>query len=215
MSDRQAPRPALALFDFDGTLTTTESFPAFLRLAVPKARLRWGGLLVSPLVLAYRLRLLSGNTVRAAILRVAVSGLDARMVAQAGKQYARDAIPATLRPEMLARLRGHRERGDVVAIVSGTFDFCIRDWCEAEGVALLASSLEQRDGCLTGRYAGAQCAGEEKVRRIRASYDMSSFERIHAYGDTVEDLPMLALADEAVYRGEPMLQRSRVTSGNA
>lgn len=31
MSDGEAPRPALALFGFDGTPTTAESFPAFLQ----------------------------------------------------------------------------------------------------------------------------------------------------------------------------------------
>lgn len=40
MNDGEAPRPALALFDFDGLPTTTESFPAFLRMPVPKSRLR-------------------------------------------------------------------------------------------------------------------------------------------------------------------------------
>ncbi len=214
MSAGEAPRPALALFDFDGTLTTTESFPDFLRMAVPKARLYWGGMLVLPLVLSYRLRLLSGTRVRAAILRIAARGLDAAAFIAAGERYARDVVPATLRPDMLARLRWHRDRGDVVAVVSGTFDVCVRAWCEAEGIALLASSLEQRDGKLTGRYSGAQCAGEEKVRRIRVSYDVSRFARVYAYGDTVEDLPMLALSDEAVYRGKPMPQRLRVGSGN-
>lgn len=210
MSDGNAPRPALALFDFDGTLTTTESFPTFLRLVVPKSRLRWGGLLVLPLVLAYRLRILPGNVVRAAILRIAVRGLDAATIAAEGERHARGVVPATLRPDMLARLRWHRDRGDVVVVVSGAFDICIRAWCEAEGVAVLASALEQRDGRLTGRYDGAQCTGEEKARRIRANFDLSAFACIHAYGDTVEDLPMLALANEAVYRGQPWQAPVRV-----
>lgn len=207
--------PGLALFDFDGTLTSTESFPAFLRMVVPKPRLYWGGLVVAPLVLAYRLRLLPGVAVRAAILSIAARGLDAATVAAQGERYARDVVPVTLRPDMLARLREHRDRGDVVLVVSGTFEACVRAWCEGEGVALLASALEHRDGRLTGRYAGPQCVGEEKVRRIRARYDLSAFARIHAYGDTVEDLPMLALADAAVYRGEPMLQSLRAGSGIA
>ena len=209
MSDTDAPRPALALFDFDGTLTDSESFPDFLRRVVPRSRLYWGRVLVAPLVLAYRLRLMSGNTVRAAILRIAARGLSVHAVAAAGERFARDVVPTTLRPDMLAQLRWHRDHGDVVVVVSGTFDLCIRAWCEAEGVALLASALEQRDGRLTGRYAGAQCAGEEKVRRIRAAYDLSAYAQVHAYGDTVEDLPMLALADVAVYRGEPWFQGSR------
>ena len=215
MNGDAAPCRALALFDFDGTLTAGESFPSFLRLVVPPARLYWGGMLAAPLVLAYRCRLLSGNVVRAAILRIAARGLDAETVAAAGERHARDVVPATLRPEMLARMRWHRECGDTVVVVSGTFDVCIRAWCEAEGIALLASTLEQRDGRLTGRYASLQCTGEEKVRRIRTTFDLSAFSRLYAYGDTVEDLPMLALADEVVYRGQPMPQCSRVGSDNA
>ena len=208
MSGGAAPtQPALALFDFDGTLTESESFPAFLRMVVPASRLRWGGALAAPLVLGYRVGWLSGNTVRAAILRIAARGLDAVAVAEAGERHAREVVPATLRPRMLARLRWHRERGDEVAVVSGTFDLCILAWCDTEGVALLASALEQRAGRLTGRYARAQCAGAEKVRRIRERFDLSAYPRIFAYGDTVEDLPMLALADEAMYRRAPWPQR--------
>jgi HAD superfamily hydrolase (TIGR01490 family) len=203
VSESQAPRPALALFDFDGTLTMTESFASFLRMVAPRARLCWGGVLVLPLVLAYRLKFLPGVLVRAAILFVAARGLDAAAVAAAGERHARERVPATLRPDMLARLRWHRERGDVVVVVTGTFDVCVRAWCDTEGVALLASSLEQHDGRLTGAYAGAQCVGLEKVRRVRETFELAAFSRIFAYGDSVEDFPMLALADEAVYRGRP------------
>ena len=102
--------PALALFDFDGTLTSSESFGTFLRIVVPKGRLLWGGLLVMPLVLGYRLRLLPGSVVRAAILRIAVHGLDAAAVRIAGERHARDVVPATLCPDMLACLRRHRQQ---------------------------------------------------------------------------------------------------------
>ena len=36
--------PDLALFDFDGTLTTRETFPAFMRYAVVRPRLLAGGI---------------------------------------------------------------------------------------------------------------------------------------------------------------------------
>ena len=68
----------LALFDFDGTLTTCETFPGFVRRVVPRARLRWGGLLLAPLVLGYRLGLVPGTRVRAAIVRIGLRGLRAK-----------------------------------------------------------------------------------------------------------------------------------------
>ena len=36
---------------------------------------------------------------------------------------------------------------------------------------------------------------------IFATYDLSTFARVHAYGDSREDRPMLALAQERWWRG--------------
>jgi HAD superfamily phosphoserine phosphatase-like hydrolase len=108
-----------------------------------------------------------------------------------------------MRADVLARLRAHRVAGDRVVVVSGNFERLLAPWCEAEGVELLASALECRDGRLTGRYDGPQCAGEEKARRVRAFAGAWPRERIEAHGDTAEDLPMLAMAAVATYRGAP------------
>jgi phosphoserine phosphatase len=69
----------------------------------------------------------------------------------------------------------------------------------------LGSRLEVDQGRLTGRYAGPQCVLDEKVARIRARLQPSDYDRVHAYGDTPEDRPMLLLADVANYlpRGWP------------
>ncbi|MFL6585405.1 MAG: hypothetical protein ACJ8GV_00770 [Luteimonas sp.] len=45
-------RPVLALFDFDGTITTRETLPDFLRFATPPRRLQIGTLLFVLPVLA-------------------------------------------------------------------------------------------------------------------------------------------------------------------
>lgn len=65
---------------------------------------------------------------------------------------------------------------------------------------LICSSLEHAGGILTGRYLGPQCVRKEKARRVRAVYDLPHYERIYAYGDTPEDLDLLALAHERFYR---------------
>ena len=53
---------------------------------------------------------------------------------------------------------------------------------------------------LTGRYQGRQCVLEEKVRRVRERYDLTRFSALHAYGDTPEDRPLLAIASTKYYR---------------
>lgn len=199
-----SPRRELALFDFDGTLTTAETFGAFVRAATPRWRYRLGALLLAPLVLAYRARLLGGPLVRAAVVFVAFRGLDSAHVQRVALAFVRDVLPGLLRVDALQQLRAHQARGDTVLVVSGAFDVYLRPWCEALGVDVLASVLEERNGRLTGRYRGRQCVGEEKARRVREACALPGFARVHAYGDTPEDHALLALAQVRHYRGQPL-----------
>jgi len=194
----------LALFDFDGTLTTRETFPDFMRYAVARPRLLVGGVLLAPVVFGYRRGWVAGNPTRASIVQVGLRGVDAARLRAQGDAFARDRLPAVLRPEAMARLAWHRERGDRVVVVSGGLDVYLAPWCAAQGVELLCSVLAERDGRITG-YAGAQCIGEEKVRRVRALCDPQAYAAIHAYGDTHEDLAMLAMAHHRTYRGQAVV----------
>lgn len=191
----------LALFDFDGTLTTREMFPDFMHAAVPRLRLAIGKCVLAPEVLAYRRGWISGTYVRARIVSFGFRGVSESVIQPIGERFAREVIPAALRPEAMARLQWHRQRGDTIAVVSGSLDVYLAHWCSKHSLELLCSQLDTRDGRLTGRYRGAQCVGAEKARRVREHFDLTQFSRIHAYGDTYEDEAMLMLADERWYRG--------------
>ncbi len=197
-------RPDLALFDFDGTLTTCETFPLFLKRVLPGSRIRAGWLRLWPLVLGYRLRLVSGTRLRAAIVKLGLEGADAEALAQAGARFAADNLPGVLRPEAMARLRWHRERGDRVVIVSGGLGLYLRPWAAGQGLEVLCSELEVRDGRCTGRFAGSQCVAAEKAGRVCHHIDLAAYAQVHAYGDTPEDAELLALADHRIYRGRSL-----------
>lgn len=108
-----------------------------------------------------------------------------------------------LRPEMMRRIEAHRAAGDTVVVVSGSLDVYLRPWCEQHGLALICNRLEAEGGRLTGRYLDGDC-GADKVRRIRARYDVQRFTHVCAYGDSREDRAMLALAHERWYRGRQL-----------
>ena len=192
--------PDLALFDFDGTLTTRETFPAFMRYAVVRPRLLAGGVLLAPVVFGYRRGWVAGNPTRASIVQMGLRGVDAERLRAQGAAFAPDVLPGVLRPEAMARLAWHRQRGDRVVVVSGGLDVYLAPWCADQGVELLCSVLAERGGRITG-YAGLQCVGDEKVRRVRTLCDPQAYAAIHAYGDTHEDQAMLAMAHHRTYRG--------------
>lgn len=191
----------LALFDFDHTITDRDSFSAFLEQHVPPRRRRWGGLLIAPLILGYyRLKCVRGTTLRSAVVRVGLSGLDHRALADAARDYARDQLPTFVRPVAMARIRWHQARGDTVVVVSASLDLYLREWCRQHRTALICSQLGHRRGRLTGRYRGNDCEGTHKARRILKRYRLADYDAVHAYGDSEEDEAMLALADHPVYR---------------
>ena len=195
---RQAP--ALALFDFDGTITRLETMPDFVRRSVGGPRRVIGGVLLAPLVLGYRLGWVSGVFIRRALVWVAYSGRQAADVEAAGRDFARDYLPNVLREEAMARIAWHRAQGHEVVVVSGGLDAYLAPWCEAQGLALVCSRLARRGGLLTGRYAGRQCVLAEKARLVRERYRLDAYADIYAYGDTPEDRDLLALASQRYYQ---------------
>lgn len=194
----------LALFDFDGTITTHETFPGFMHVAVPRQRLMLGKLLLAPWVAGYRLGRVSGSRVRSMIVRFGLRGLCVDAYRKHGLAFADEALPSAVRAQALQRIRWHRERGDTVVVVSGALDAYLQPWCHAHGLDVICSALEERNGCLTGRFLGPQCVNAEKPRRVAARYDLSQYRAIHAYGDTCEDRHLLGIAHHAHYRWRPV-----------
>jgi HAD superfamily hydrolase (TIGR01490 family) len=202
----------LALFDFDGTITSSDTWTPFLRFAVPGWRLAAGRALLSPLAVGYRLGAVSASRGREIAARVAFQGERAATIRDKGAAYARATLPLQVRSIVLQRLEWHRAQGDHVVVVSAALDVYLNPWCQAQGLEVICTVLEERAGRLTGRYVGGDCSGAEKVRRIRARYELTRYSTIYAYGDSGEDREMLECADQKSYRWQPISGWAEVTS---
>jgi HAD superfamily phosphoserine phosphatase-like hydrolase len=85
-------------------------------------------------------------------------------------------------------------------VVSASLDAYLTPWCRMHGLTLICSELDVRDGVITGSYRGGDCAGPAKAARVRERLRLDDYREIHAYGDTVEDRELLALAHHPVFR---------------
>ena len=191
----------LALVDFDHTVTTCDTYSRFLRSVATPAQLSAAKWTIGPWLLGYKSRLVSAAALRTRVTRITFAGRDAAEIDIAGQHHAHEVLPGLLRPEMMERIESHKARGDTVVIVSASLDAYMRPWCEMHGLALICNRLEAVDGRLTGRYLGGD-RGMHKAADIRARYDLTRFDRVHAYGDSSEDKPMLALAHVRWWRGQ-------------
>jgi phosphatidylglycerophosphatase C len=196
----------LALFDFDGTITTIGTYPGFLRFAVRPRRKLVGYVLLAPLIIGYLLKIVSEPAIRKATTKVGFLGDEPCRLHRLGERYAAEVLPDLIRPLALERIAWHKARGDRVVVVSASLDFYLEPWCKTVGVDLICSQMETRDGRLTGRYLAADCCGGEKDSRIRARYSLAEYATVYAYGDSDEDRRMLEMADKRYFRWEEVVE---------
>jgi HAD superfamily phosphoserine phosphatase-like hydrolase len=100
----------------------------------------------------------------------------------------------------MERIAWHKAQGHKVVVVSGGLDVYLSPWCNEHGLELMCSSLQHRQGVLTGRFLGRQCVLSEKVRRVREGHDLSAYATVYAYGDTPEDRDLLGIATRPYYQ---------------
>jgi HAD superfamily hydrolase (TIGR01490 family) len=188
----------LALFDFDGTITSRDSFEPFLYFAAP-GRVAIGTLLLAPLVAAHRVGWISSSRLRAAGAYVGFRGRVHAELCELGARYART-LGSIVRPEALDTIHWHQAQGDRVVVVSASLHLYLSEWCREVGVELICTELEVKAGRVTGRYRGGDCTGREKARRVRERYELARYPVVYAYGDTPEDAELLALAHRRYFR---------------
>ncbi|QXX78668.1 HAD-IB family hydrolase [Alcaligenes faecalis] len=192
----------LVAFDFDGTITDRDSLQDFIR------RMRgWpvcirAYLACVPRFLVWDRGPLRRQAIKHCFLRSALGGLSRAQVQALADVYVRDYLPRILRPEMMERVRAHRERGDTVLLVSASPSIYLQLWAHEQGMAqVLATDLafDEHKGCRG--LASANCWGEEKVRRLQAWLGDKPVELDMAYGDSPGDGPMLAHTRQPWLRG--------------
>jgi HAD superfamily hydrolase (TIGR01490 family) len=187
----------LALFDFDGTLTTRDSLMPFLRHVVGTPRFVAGLAALGLPLLSYALGYLRNDVAKQRVIGHFLGGRDRAEVEAAGRDFARHHLPAMLRASTLAALRQHQESGDTCVLVSASLDVYLQPWADAHGLsAVLCSGLEvNAQQRVTGRIQPANCYGPEKARRIREWLAGRQPSHITAWGDSRGDAEMFALAD--------------------
>jgi len=202
----------VAAFDVDGTLTQRDCVVPFLR-QVAGARqlaqqlLRQGGDVTRAAARRDR------DALKAASAMAAFRGRPLDVVETEAALFARSVFETGLRGDVVESLRAHQGRGDLVVLVSASFEVYLRPLADLLGAdAVLAARLEvDSDGVLTGRLAGANCRGPEKVRRLHDWLDDRAGGRsaahVTAYGDSKGDRELLADADDARWVGRGKMPR--------
>jgi phosphatidylglycerophosphatase C len=203
-------RPVVAAFDFDGTLTRSDSVVPFLK-RMSGGYPRLVGALIRR---ATRIVPAAARRDRDRLKQLATEGVlrgvPSSRIAAVADAHAAAIVERGLRDDTVARLRWHVDAAHLVVIVSASYENYVRGVAHQLGATdVIATRLEiGADGRCTGRLLGDNCRGAEKLRRLDAWLAERELGRseieLWAYGDSAGDRELLDAADHPVWAKQPL-----------
>lgn len=190
----------IVAFDFDGTLTIRDSFTEFLRWRAGPGAWALGLVKLAPALAAYAKDRDRGR-IKAASVREFLLGVNRHTLEAEAAAFAEAIWPRFMRPDALEVWNDWGRRGAHRVIVTASPTTTVAPFARKLGAeALLGTEFVfDADDRITGDFAGPNCRGQEKVRRLKAAYG-EDMTLTAAYGDTSGDTEMLAMAQQPGFR---------------
>ena len=184
-------------FDFDGTLTKSDTLLAFIRYAKGSWAFGLGFMRYAHLLVLMKLGLYPNWKAKQKVFAHFFKGMKLNDFNALCEHFA-NAHEHLLRPEGAKVIEAAQKLQADVLIVSASIDNWVQPFFPE--VKVLGTQIEVINGKLTGRFLTKNCYGQEKVNRILTLYPNRTDYHLTAYGDSRGDKEMLALADESYYK---------------
>jgi phosphoserine phosphatase len=101
----------LALFDFDGTITTDDSLIKFIRFVAGDVKTIWGIMMLSPILIAYKLGFIPNYKAKQLMLSYLFKGMNEQQFYKVAEKYSLNHISTILRPKAIEVIAWHKEQG--------------------------------------------------------------------------------------------------------
>lgn len=187
----------IAVFDFDGTLTTKDTFLEVIKFAFGKPKFYLGFSLHLPWLLLMKLRLYPNWECKQKVFSWFFKGMPHERFLQICNEFSIYAR-AFLRHDTTMLAKRYVSTKANVYVISASVDEWVRPVCMSLGIRnVIGTKIEvDAEGLLTGRFLSKNCYGPEKVKRLLEVEPNRSEYVLHAFGDSRGDKEMLQFADE-------------------
>jgi HAD superfamily hydrolase (TIGR01490 family) len=190
----------VAAFDFDGTITTKDTFLPFLIRAFGRVRVYAVLLRLGGEALKVWLGRSNRDIFKVRLLRGLFVGASVAELMNIGIEHAKFIMP-WCRPGALERIRWHKAQGHRLVMVSASLNFYLEAVAAQLGFEdVLCTEMAALEGVCSGELHGENCRAAEKVRRLQVLLGALEGYEIYAYGDSDGDAEMLSIADHPAFR---------------
>lgn len=185
--------------DFDGTLTTCDTLLEFIKYAKGTKALYAAFAKYFVLLVLMKMHLYSNDKMKEKLFSHFFKGTDINQFNQTCCNFARDKA-FIMRPEAIKMIARADLTSAVIAVVTASVENWVAPFFEGYRVTIIGTKIEVVNGIITGRFASANCYGQEKVNRIKEIYKDRQKYYIIAYGDSRGDKEMLDYANKKYYK---------------
>ncbi len=195
-----APKPVIAAFDFDGTITTRDTFVPYLDRAFGWWPVRRALLSLTGEAVRLLLKRRTRDDFKAKLIKRLFTGQALARLREVGHGHA-SAIESLLRPAAIERIVWHRQQGHRLVMVSASLDLYLEPIAERLGFDdLLCTRLSHDRSLCDGGMEGENCRAAEKIQRLERLLGALDDYVIYAYGDSAGDKELLEAADFPHFR---------------
>lgn len=197
-----ATKLVVAAFDFDGTMTTGDSLPHFLKFSSGMFKTIIILFLHLPKFICCLLGLLSRQKVKESLISAFFYGMPIKDLKEKGMLFAKGSLKAILKESAILKLKEHQALGHRCILVSANLDIYLNSFAKEFGFDdCLCSQVDfDSKGSVTGTLRGKNCWGQEKVTKLKELLGDRENYILYAYGDSRGDQEMLEFADYPSYR---------------
>jgi HAD superfamily hydrolase (TIGR01490 family) len=190
----------IAVFDFDGTLTTKDTLFEFIKFTCGCRRFCLGFVLFLPLMVLMKLGVYPNWKCKQQFFSWFYKGMDYEHFKHLGNLFADRGI-SLLRKDIADKVKEYRSSKIDLYIVSASIEEWVIPVARCLNVVNVLGTKVEVDtkNKLTGYFSTKNCYGQEKVNRLMEKEPDRDKYYLYAYGDSNGDKEMLAFADEGFW----------------
>ncbi len=189
----------LYCFDFDGTITYSDTMFLFLR-HYNASKFYFQFTKHIPLFILLRLGLMDAERVKKSFISSILKGETKSRIGKQAQKFFDENYPKIIRKNALDFIRNRDLEKTESLLITASLDIWTKPFAEKFGMKLLATRAEFKNEVFTGNFIGPNCNGVEKLNRIKEEVQGRKYDKTIAFGDTAGDRPMLNWAHEGHFR---------------
>ncbi|RNC63771.1 MULTISPECIES: HAD-IB family phosphatase [Proteiniphilum] len=184
----------IAVFDMDGTITFKNTFFEFIKFC-EGSHFYKGILSLIPFTLLYFFRIYPNFKLKERLFSFFFKNKPESYLIKKGNEFCEKKLPYICRRDAIKLIEWHKKRNDRIIILTASSSIWLKKWCDINGMELIGTIYEIKNGVFTGKIKGGNCHGLRKKRIVLDLIKEKNYTTSFGYGNSNSDNYFLELLE--------------------